>query len=371
MPMKFYLTGGAVRDLLLGRQIADRDYLVVNATKAEFMHKFPNAKEVGQTFPIFLVDKTEFSFPRAYSINEELKSRDLTVNAQLLDENGELICHPYGLEDLSNRILRPASCQSFIDDPLRVFRAARFWSKFPDFTPHDELISIMQEIAHKGLLDSISADRIGQETRKALNASSPGNYLRLLAQTNCLSPWFEEFKGCLNIPSGPLPYHDTNVIEHTCRVMDALAGNEINVWMGLCHDIGKTLTPKDQLPHHYGHDTAGIVLAETLARRIRLPNTHVTAGGKSSKWHMIAARYNELRPGTKVDLLLDSHLSNLLPALFELVQADYDRDFQSRTKRDLASILSVKLKKDEMNLGKESGVRLRQLRAQILANKSK
>ena len=207
--------------------------------------------------------------------------------------------------------LRPASDQSFVEDPLRVFRAARFWARFPDFSPHDELIDAMKSVSAKGLLNSISADRIGQETRKALNTPAPGNYLRLLAQGECLSPWFEEFKDSLNIPAGPLAYHDTDVIEHTCRVMDALAGDEISVWMGLCHDLGKTLTSKDKLPHHYGHDAAGITLAENLAKRIRLPNTHVMAGCKASRWHMTAAKYEELRPGTKVDLLMDAHLSGI------------------------------------------------------------
>jgi len=367
--MMIYLAGGAVRDLLLGRPIADRDYLVMDATRESFIQSFPSAKEVGQAFPVFLIDKTEFSFPRAQSLNEELESRDLTVNAQLLDENGELICHPNTLGDLHNRILRPTSMQSFVDDPLRVFRAARFWAKLPDFTPHDDLIDIMRSIASQNLLNSISADRIGQETRKALNSPAPGNYIRLLAHAGCLSPWFEEFTDCLNITAGPLPYHDTNVLEHTCRVMDALAGNEISVWMGLCHDIGKSLTLKAKLPSHHGHDNSGVVLAETLAKRIRLPNTHVVAGGKASKWHMKAARYEELRPGTKVDLLMDLHLSNTLISLFKLVQADQDTNDHRRAERDLARILPVKLAKEEMNQGAQSGVRLRQLRAQVLANK--
>lgn len=367
--MKIYLSGGAVRDLLLGRNISDRDYLVMNTTRDNFIHAFPTAKEVGRAFPVFLIDKTEFSFPRASSIIDELKSRDLTVNAQLLNEDGELICHPKGLDDLHNRILRPASRQSFVNDPLRVFRAARFWSKFPDFTPHDELIDAMHSIAAKGLLGSISPDRIGMETRKALNTPAPGNYIRLLARTGCLSPWFEEFKESLNIPAGPLPYHDTNVLEHTCRVMDSLAGNEINVWMGLCHDIGKTLTLQEKFPHHHGHDNIGIASAESLSQRIRLPNTHVVAGGKASKWHMTAARYMDLRPGTKVDLLMDAHLSGTLISLFKLVQADQDANFLTRVERDLARILHVKLAKEEMNLGAQSGNRLRQLRAQVLANR--
>ncbi len=106
-----------------------------DTTRQEFMQAFPYAEEVGRAFPIFLIDKLEFSFPRGKTIDEDLESRDLTVNALLLDEDGCLLCHPKSIEDLHARVLRPASTQSFIDDPLRVFRAARFWASFQTLIP--------------------------------------------------------------------------------------------------------------------------------------------------------------------------------------------------------------------------------------------
>lgn len=86
---------------------------------------------------------------------------------------------------------------------------------------------------------------------------------------------------------------------------------------------------------------------------------------------MIASRYEELRSGTKVDLLMDLHLSQTLHPLFTLVKADNDKNLLSKAQRDLQRILPVKLKNKEMNLGAESGKRLRQLRTQLLANKHK
>lgn len=343
----------------------------MGATRKEFMKAHPTAQQVGRTFPIFLVNKLEFSFPRANSLEEEVKARDLTVNAMLLDEDGNLICHPKSLEDLHAKILRPTSQQAFVDDPLRVFRAARFWAKFPDFTPHEELIECMRDVSAHGYLNTLPADRIGQETIKALNAPVPGNYLRLLAKADCLAPWFTEFKGGLEIPAGPLPYHDTNVIEHTCRTMDALAGTPNAVWMGFCHDLGKMVTPESKYPRHFGHDRAGILMAETVARRIRLSNAYVTAGLKATKWHMVAARYDELRPGTKVDLLMDLHLAKLVEPFFKLVQADQDKDFIQEVRRDLRAMLPVSLPKEFTNLGPESGQRLRTLRAQALRDRHK
>ncbi|MEF2229524.1 MAG: HD domain-containing protein [Pseudodesulfovibrio sp.] len=369
--MKLFLAGGAVRDLLLGRPLSDRDYLVTETTRETFRAEHPSAKEVGRAFPVFLLNGIEFSFPRAAPLSEELRSRDLTVNALLLDDEGELVCHPRGLEDLHLRLLRPASERSLHDDPLRVFRAARFWAVLPDFSPHDELIEAMRDVARQGLLGTIAPDRVGSETRKALAAAAPGNFLRLLSRAGCLSPWFDEFRTAGAIPAGPLPYHDTDVIEHTARVMDALAGDPLAVWAGLCHDIGKTATPQDQWPSHHGHDTAGAGMAETLARRLRLPNTFVTTGLQGARWHMVAGRYEGLRPGTKVDLLMQLHLSNTLDTVFALTRADQDADFAHRARRDLATILKVRLPLEQRDLKEESGRRLRELRAQALAKATK
>lgn len=112
-------------------------------------------------------------------------------------------------------------------------------------------------------------------------------------------------------------------------------------------------------------------MAETLAKRIRLPNAHMVAGAKGARWHMVAAKYPELRPGTKVDLLMSLHFSGTLEPVFSLVVADQDKNFRQKAKRDLARILKVKLPSEQMNQGAESGRRLRELRAQTLAKNSK
>lgn len=369
--MNVYLAGGAVRDLLLGKPIVDRDYLVTDTTRDAFVERFPKSQEVGKAFPVFLVDRQEFAFPRATDLQEELRSRDLTVNAMLLDEGGNLVCHPHALEDIKSRILRPASSRSLHVDPLRVFRSARFYSSLPDFTPHEELLEAMRSVGRQGLLETISPDRIGVETLKAMAGVKPGNYLRLLADTECLSPWLIEFKRGLEIPAGPKPHHDTHVLEHTCRIMDRLAGNPMAAWMGMCHDLGKLQTNTDQLPKHHGHDIRGMSMAESLGTRLRLSNRHITSGIMAAKWHMIAGRYGELRPGTRVDLLMELHLSETLENMFSLVLADQGEDFLDPAKRDLDTILAVSLPPESRNLGSRSGQILREIRSSALSKASR
>ncbi|MDD4733116.1 MAG: tRNA nucleotidyltransferase, partial [Desulfovibrio sp.] len=129
--MQILLVGGAVRNILLGLPAADKDFLVLNADEEEFLRKFPKAKQVGKSFPVFLVNGLEFSFPRRSDpawttmqiLQADFEERDLTINAMALDQDGELYCHPQALNDLHSRTLRPAGPEAMAADPLRIFRA--------------------------------------------------------------------------------------------------------------------------------------------------------------------------------------------------------------------------------------------------------
>jgi len=364
--MQIYLVGGGVRDLLLGRAVRDKDYLVTNTTKEEFKATFPDAQEVGKAFPIFLMDGKEYAFPRGNSLEADLASRDLTINAMALDQDGEILGHPRAMEDLKQKILRPASLTSLEDDPLRVIRAARFYAQLPDFTPHQELLTAMERCGRSEGYEKIAADRVGQESRKALSAPQPGNFLRLLSRACCLSPWFIELKNAEDITAGPAPFHNTHVLGHTAEVMDKVAGDPLLVWMALCHDLGKCETPHSLLPSHVGHEKLGEKLAEQLGLRLRLPSKYIKAGQKAALLHMKAGRYPELRPGTRVDLLMDAHVTKIMEPLFKLATADHGNNFLCQAKEELNTILKVTLPEEDRNKGAASGERLRQLRAQAI-----
>ena len=145
--MKVYSVGGSVRDELLGLPVADRDYVVVGADPAEMARR--GFKPVGADFPVFLHPETHeeyalarterktgpgykgFAFHAApdVTLEEDLKRRDLTINAMARADDGTLI-DPYGgAKDLAAAVLRHVS-EAFAEDPVRILRVARFAARF-------------------------------------------------------------------------------------------------------------------------------------------------------------------------------------------------------------------------------------------------
>jgi len=382
--MKLYVVGGAVRDLLLGRGESDRDYLVLEATQEEFLGRFPQAKLVGKSFPVYLADGCEYAWPRASTLEADLAARDLTVNALAmpLGRDGEadissIKAHPQSFSDLAARVLRPASATAMADDPLRVFRAARFAAELPDFSPHPELIVQMRRCAADGLLGGLIPERVGLETLAAMAAPAPGRFLEILDMAGCLAPWFAPLEAARDIPAGPAPYHDRDLLGHTVLVMRQLAGDPLRAWMGLAHDLGKALTDRELLPKHHGHELRGAGLAKELGERLRLPAKYIKAGRLAARLHMNAGRYLALRPGPRVDLLHSLHAAGLFEEMFALVAADrhaasgeeYGQAVMDAARADLAVILAVHLAPGEQDQGAASGLRLRELRCLALAKR--
>lgn len=373
--MKRYLVGGAVRDILLGRPVVDQDYLIVDATPEAFVRRYRRARQVGKTFPVFMLGSAQYAWPRGGDVHEDLLARDLTINAMAMGDSrqiaGRLHFHPLALADLRDRILRPCGEMSMFDDPLRVFRAARFAASLPDFSPHPELIAQMRAVAACGALSDIFAERVAQEVRKALDAAKPSRFFSLLAETGCLLPWMPELEATRHVPAGPPEHHTGSVFEHLCAMTDLLAGKPIAGWMAVCHDLGKTLTPEVEWPRHHGHDEAGAGVAEELGKRLKLPNRVRESGVAAARFHMKAARYHELRAGTRVDMLTWLHKHELVEPMFQVVRADSGEDVWPLVQRDLKVMLSVHLPGKQRMRGPESGERLRNLRCQKLAEMDK
>lgn len=384
--MKYYLAGGAVRDLLLGRIPRDADY-VFDVPEQAFIQRNPEARKIkSEPRPIYLLNGQDFSpLPFAAStaaaISLDIAARDFSINALLLAPDGVIHAHARSFADLRAGLIRPTSPAALAADPLRAYRAARFAAALPGFRLHPECLEHMRALSGRER-DGIAAERVGAETLKACAGERPGDFLRALEQGGCLCPWFAEFAEAAHIPAGPPAWHDSSVLEHTATVMDAVAkacdhapapltagrSRPLAVWMALCHDLGKTGTPADLLPHHYGHEIRGEAYARALGLRLRLPAVFIRAGALASRLHMKAGIYSRLRPGTRVDLLLALHASHLLEPFALMAAADSGRpDLPERLRRELALILPATLPQEWRDKGAASGQRLRELRCACLA----
>lgn len=216
--MQVYLVGGAVRDQLLGRPIKDKDFVVVGATVADMLDA--GFQQVGADFPVFLhpisheeyaLARTERKQGRGYqgfsvhaspdvTLREDLQRRDLTVNAMaievknLMDDtpiNGEVVDYYGGLDDIHSKTLRHVS-SAFNEDPLRVLRTARFYSRYYDlgFSIADETLLLMRELVRSGELAHLSSERIWQESSRAMMQVSPQVYWQQLFEIGALTGYF-------------------------------------------------------------------------------------------------------------------------------------------------------------------------------------
>lgn len=328
--MKVYLVGGAVRDQLLGLPVKDRDWIVVGADPATLLSL--GYQQVGKDFPVFLNPKTkeEYALARTerkssagytgficdfsptITLEQDLIRRDLTINAMAQSEDGEII-DPYGgKQDLENRILRHIS-PAFSEDPLRVLRVARFAARYHSlgFKIASETLALMAELALSGELQHLTAERVWLETEKALNEKNPEIYFETLHKTGALSVLFSEIDALYGVPN-PVKHHpEVDSFIHTMLVLkQAVNLTENNPilnksavrFAAICHDLGKALTPQNILPHHYGHEQAGIKPTRSLCKRLKVPSYFQELAELTCGFHTHIHKAFELRAETVITL---------------------------------------------------------------------
>lgn len=329
-----YLVGGAVRDKLLNRPVKDKDYLVVGATVEEMLSR--GFVQVGKDFPVFLHPDTkeEYALARTekkqghgytgftchftpdVTLEEDLKRRDLTVNAMAMDENGVIFDPYHGQQDLENRILRHVS-DAFIEDPLRVLRVARFAARYHKygFTIAAETITLMQEISDSGELKALTAERVWQEMQLSLadggeGAGNPEVFFQILQQCGALAELWPELSVLWGIPN-PAQWHPEicsgihtmMVLEQAVIVTQALPEEEKDNavairFAALCHDLGKGLTPDNLWPSHKGHEKTGLPLVESICKKLKVPTHYKQLALKVCEYHLHCHKAFELKAST-------------------------------------------------------------------------
>ena len=317
-----YLVGGAVRDKFLNKNNHDEDYCVTGITAQEFQKLFPQAHVRGKSFEVFDIEGKEFAMARTetkkgkghkefeiqtgehITIQEDLARRDITINSMAQDVlTGEIIDPYHGQDDIKNKIIR-ATTKKFKEDPLRVYRVARFAAQFTGFEVEEQTLKMMEEL--KGELSSLSKERVFKEFEKALATEKPSIFFEVLKKSNVLDIHFQPiFKliGALQ----PEKYHpEGDSYNHTMLALDQSAKytQDLKIrYATLVHDLGKGLTPKEQYPHHYNHEVTGVPVVAEFSRNIGAPNAWRKCGQTACREHMRGGIFYKMKPSKKVEFI--------------------------------------------------------------------
>jgi tRNA nucleotidyltransferase (CCA-adding enzyme) len=326
--MQVYLVGGAVRDRLLGRAVGERDWVVVGATPAELTAQGYTA--VGKDFPVFLhpQSKEEYALARQerkvapgyygfttvfspdVTLAEDLKRRDLTINAMAQDASGHIV-DPYGGQrDLSERLLRHVS-DAFAEDPVRVLRVARFAARYADagFRIAPETRVLMAQMTRSGEIAALTPERVWRETARALLEPRPAVFFETLLDCGALCVLMPELAALNCVPQPPQWHPEVDTFIHVMLALSVAAQRQAPLtvrYAVLLHDLGKALTPKDQWPSHHRHEELGAGPIETLSQRLRAPNDCRELALLSSRHHTLVHRALELRAVTLMKLLAET-----------------------------------------------------------------
>lgn len=313
-------------------------------------------KTVGRDFPVFLHPESQEEYAlarterktapgyRGFSIHadpdvtleQDLQRRDITINAIAEDSDGNLVDPFNGVKDLEQRVIRHVSA-AFAEDPVRILRVARFAARLQKqgFSVADDTFDLMRQMADSGEVNALVPERVWQELRSALITAKPSVFFDVLIKARTLSIVLPEVNALFDVPEAtvtepgtPKPPETEAAISsgrHTMQVLDAasdlLAARALETssddapdadvenqraricFAALCHDLGKTRTPQDELQSHRGHEENGVAIAEDLSQRIRVPNDFRLLAVASCRHHTQCHRARQLEAESLVQTL--------------------------------------------------------------------
>ncbi|MCS6873417.1 MAG: HD domain-containing protein [Pyrinomonadaceae bacterium] len=318
------LVGGCVRDELMGFEPKDYD-VEVYGLKAEELYRvlesiFGEVKTVGASFAVYKVDKNlDVSLPRRerkigrghrgfliegdpfMSFEEASRRRDFTMNAILKDPlNGEIIDPFHGREDISRRIIRHISDETFPEDSLRVLRACQFAARF-EFHVAEETVKLCQQID----LSDLPNERIWGEIEKLLlQARRPSIGLEWMKVLGVNRQLFPELEVLVGVPQDPEWHPEGDVWTHTLMVVDEARKliddleypKKVTVMLAaLCHDLGKAVTTEfiDGRWRSLRHDEEGAKITEKFLDKLGI----FTLQGYPVKEKVVQLVKYHLKPG--------------------------------------------------------------------------
>ena len=330
---KAIIVGGSVRDYFLKLPIKDYDIEVYGLKKIEQLEKilqpYGSVNLVGKSFGVlkfvYLGEEYDFSFPRTekkvakghdgfeitcngmMSFDKASLRRDFTINAMGYDIEEQRFLDPYGAkEDMQKRVLRHINDKTFVEDPLRVYRAIQFSARF-GYSLADETISLCQKIVESGELEELPQERIYIEFKKLLLKSPKPSIGFELMRTLGILKYYPELKAIVNVPQSPVWHPEGDVWVHTLMSVDKMAtfrtGDkklDLKLMFGvLCHDLGKA-THTQIRPNRIsaiGHEIAGVEPTRQFLYRLTNEHSFIESILPLVEYHMTPSQY--FRNGVK------------------------------------------------------------------------
>jgi tRNA nucleotidyltransferase (CCA-adding enzyme) len=379
-----FIVGGYVRDLLLDQEPKDADVEVfgVEATRLQSLLEqlFPGCvHDVGRAFGILKIHLShgvefDVAIPRTesktapghkgFAVNtnpylsakEAAQRRDFTMNAISLDPlTGELIDPWNGQADLEQRLLKVVDPETFVDDPLRVYRAVQFLARF-ELTLDSATKELMMKMVNEGHLKELSAERITEElTKLLLLAKRPSLGFELLRELDVIAADYPELQALINTPQEPEWHPEGDVWIHTMMVVDQAAkiirrpeNNDLTreerlqaVFGALCHDLGKPSTTRRQEKNgvmcwrSLGHQEAGEAPTLALCARLKFSESIVHAARMIALHHLRPSEYyikkqkGELT-GASYSNAIRTLLKRIKPLHWRVMHASAEADFRGR-----------------------------------------
>ena len=299
------IVGGSVRDYYLNLSIKDYDVEVYGLSTMEeleqILSSFGSVNLVGKSFGVLKFkyegDEYDFSFPRTESktglghkdfdvivdgslnYHVAFKRRDFTINAMAYHVEKEQFIDPFnGLDDLKNKTLKHIDDKTFVEDPLRVYRAVQFCARF-DFSLADKTFDLCKKMVANKELDSLAKERVYEEFKKLLLKSpQPSLGFELMRKLGILN-YFPELQAIIGIRQSPKWHPEGDVWVHTMMSLDVMVSllgedkkdNLVLMFATLCHDLGKATTTtidEDGNIRAIGHESASLSLSESFLNRL-------------------------------------------------------------------------------------------------------
>ncbi len=302
---KIFIVGGFVRDLILNKLPNDLD-IAIELSKSEFESYDKSFKQIGSNFPIYIIEGKEVALTRieksigntyqefeiiktGNDIISDLSRRDFSMGSLAINVSTSEIVDPFnGVNDIRNRVIRTINDNFVKEDPLRVYRLARFAAEF-DFVIDKKTADIIKRDAK--YIVNVNTERIYLELKKNYERSNqPSIFFRVLDQLGVLKYHFKPLFVATSIPAGPAKYHGSrSVFDHLLDSFDFAKQNGYSFQVGisaLLHDFGKILTDKKLLPKHHGHEFRGVKLIEKFFEQHRFDAHTMKLAKSSSRVHM-------------------------------------------------------------------------------------